>query len=368
MFYFKLSRYILYTLPVFSLVFFYTYCVPAFRPPTQLASEVPKEEELVKEKDDEPIDEDAEIDETVIPYDIRLDTMALLTCDSADIPGENFKFRAGAFLKEIYEGGGGIKLRSPFVNVDKDIIRKYPYYNTFPTLSFGSASGGLYPFHFPLRNIKLKNHLDDLSEGYVHKFRSTLVDFKVPLPEREIPSSQLDEFFREPVLATFITTTPASRRQNILPAIYIDDNGDQEIHGRSYEVRLEEQESFFTIRSISEIYPLLSTEYEWECGNVFKVHRHRDIRYNSEGNDDPTEEACDQDDESNDSLYKLARILLGKEWFIDTQNQCISPKNRRKYCYGSRPERVDFSNDCRGLHRGYHCPHYFSICTSIELQ
>ena len=365
MFHLKLLRYILYAFPVFSLILFYTYCVPVFRPPTQLASEVLDKAEEEEEDNQEIEEEDGEIDEMVMPYDIRLDTMALLTCDSsADIPGNNFKFRAGAFLKEIYEGGGGIKLRSPFVGLDKDTIKEYPYHNTLPSIFFGSAAGGLFQRRSILENIQLKNYIDELSEGYTHKFGSKFIDFKFPLTD--IPSSALDQFFEDPVLATF------TQRNENSPSVYTDDSGDQEIHGRAYKIEIDEEESFFTIRGVTETYPLLSKTYEWKCDigdtpNVFKVYRHEALRYKT---DDETlvEEGCIEDDSKDRALHKLARLLLGKDWVINTRRRCISPKSRNKSCYGLRPERVSFSNDCRGSHQGYHCPHYFSICTLNELQ
>ena len=362
MFRIKLLRYTLYILPIFSCALIYTYCVPAFRPPvtSQLASEAEDEDKLEdEEEDDEEIDEE-EVDPTLMPYDIRLDTMALLTCDSSSIPGGNSNFRAGTFLKEFYEGGGGIKLRTPFLKMDKEQVREYPYHKTSPALFFGSAAGGFLKNKSSiLSSIQLKNYLDELSDGYIHKFGSKFIDFRIA-----VRNITFDNLFAEPVLATFIEK---GERQ---PALYIDQSDDPEIHGRSYQVSLEEQEYFPTLEEVEERYPLLKTDYEWSCGpNVFKVHRHERHRYETESDADPLREpGCDEDDKSNPALYQLARKILGEDWYIDTENNCISPKKGSRYCYRSRPERVDFSEDCSGRNQGYHCPHYFSICTVTELE
>ena len=341
---------------IYLLFFLCSSCVPTFRPPIQLASEVVVDEvgdEIEEEEDNE------EIDETDVPYDIRLDTMALLTCDSSSIPGDNFKLKAGAFLQEVYEKGGGVKLRSPFARIDRDDLKKYPYYNVTPALFFGSGAEGVLsdPYYSILSNIQLKNYLKDLSKGYVHQFGSKDIDFTLPL--KNIDSRQLDEFLRLPLWATFV------ERGEKTPLLYLDDHQDTEIHGRSYEIDLQKEESFFTLGSVTETYPLLSKTDQWSCEHSFTVHRHEDVRYNEDN--DQHEKGCNQNDEENKPLYELARILLGNDWFIDTKNLCISPKNRRDYCYRSKPERVEFSNDCRGVHKGYHCPHYFSICTISKL-
>ena len=334
-------------------------CIPTLRPDyvQQHSSQVAPPPTPPAAEEEEELDEE-EIDQTAMPYDIRLDTMALLTCDSSNIPGENFKFRAGAFLQEIDKDGGGIKLKSSFRKIDRDTLKEYPYYNTTPAMFFGSASEGLLSTSSILSNIQLKNYTKKIDDGdYVHQFGSRDLDFRFPLPK--VSPRNLDQFFRTPAIATFVP------RGTNTPAVYLDDLQDQEIHGKSYEIDLEKRESFFVLNSIKEEDLLNSKKNDWACEYSFTVYRHETLRYDGDAN---AELGCDQDNKENKSLYELARILLGDDWFIDTENFCISPKNRRQTCYGANPERVEFSNNCRGIHKGYHCPHYFSICTINEIK
>ena len=316
------------------------------------------------EEEEEDDDED-EIDESQIPYDIRLDTMAYMTCNNGVTRDERFTFKAGAFHN------GGIKLKSPiFNNKNLTDIKEYPFYRAEPfialtrpnTPSVIVRASEFNPISFHSRlnlqsdaNLRtLINVLKRNSDIYIKNLGGQHISTHHRMNNPRYLASHFDN------ADLFI----GFRSVRQTPHFYTQED-EKYIHGRYYQIELSETEGdaqIYTLSGIDERYPKTSSRKTWNCSNRlhFKIMRHEDRRSEDE-------ESC-PDSPSNNAVYLLVKRVLKLDendrdkWNINIAQKCISPKSRNTRCYKNNVENVDYDN-CSARNVGRHCPHYLSICT-----
>ena len=328
-------------------------------------------------------DEDEEVDEMDMPYDIRVDTVSFLTCNSRQLPDGVFAFKMEALRGGT--AGGGVRLRQSFSKKDKDEIKQYPYYRSYPALIpiprrwSINPSSRIQNSNYPSRTlalpfIELEEYLDDFLENeadFTHEFgRDRLqVGWKANL---NLKYSLHHLFQNNNLLLSFYQV---GRGSSLLG--YRDlDNEKETTHGRYYRIDVDEEEKYYTLANITERYPIHKKvgerEYEWNCSPPYQVRRNDSHRYI--GGSLPTEPGCESKTEGSDA-FGLIQEVLGDDWNINTRERCVSLKSHRRSCYkithsphqASRSTnqgkgRIDYS-DCSAGNVTKLCPHYFSFCT-----
>lgn len=337
-------------------------------------------EDFECDPDDDTNCDNEHVDEMDMPYDMLMDTVSYLTCDSRNLPDDTFAFKVEA-LRE-----GGVRLRAKFGQMEENEIKQYPYHRSYPALIPIPPRWWVHPsteVQYPvpgrfgaLPSIELEDYLDDfLENGKIFKKEfgrdHIQLGWKANLNLRYSLQSLLEASY---LLVSFYH---AGRGSSLLG--YRDLDGDRETtHGRYYRVDLSEEEQQYTLSDITERYEFRTEkENSWSCGLRFKVRRHDDHRY--VGGGQPAEPGCEDNDDGS-AIYRLVRQVLGDDWNIDPEEYCVSLKNRRKSCYrytenihqGTRninngKGRVDHF-DCTGTDILRLCPHYLSICTRARVE
>lgn len=318
------------------------------------------------DSEDEDEEEEGSLDEEQIPYDIRLDTMAYMTCNNGVQGSSRFTFKIGAF------GSGGIKLKSPLL-VDKSLadIKKYPLYRAepFAALSRPNARSSIVAGAQEFSPISFHARLGLSSDSTLRTLAAAL---------KSGPNSYLQELGGRHISIHHRMSRPhflahwfdqfdliIGFRQSRTPHTYTKSN-ERYIHGRYYQIEASEteDEAIHVLSSIEEEYPKPEppSRHTWSCPDSLqlKIMRHEDRRADNE-------DSCEDDDSSNTRLYSLVKRILKKDesdpdkWHINISQKCISPKRTSTRCYPNNVEKVEYSS-CTQRNRGAYCPHYLSIC------
>lgn len=332
----------------------------------------------------EDCEDDEYVDELDMPYDILMDTVSYLTCDSGNLPDDTFAFKIEA-LRE-----GGIRLRMKFGQMAESKIKQYPYHRVYPTLIPIPPRWWIHPsstIRYPvsgrfgsLPSIELEDYLDiflERGEDFTSRFGRDHIQlgWKANLNLQYGLQSLIERSY---LLVSFYHT---SRGTSLLG--YRDPDNDRETtHGRYYRIDLREEEQHYTLSDVTERYPvgrrhLSQKENSWSCGLRFNVMRNDNHRYIGGGQ--PAEPGCEDNDDGS-AIYRLVRQVLGDDWNINSEVRCVSLKSRRKSCYvytenihrgteniNNGKGRVDHS-DCTGTDILRLCPHYLSICTRAKVE
>lgn len=340
-----------------------------------------------EEDDDEDCDVnnvDEDVDEMEMPYDIQMDTASYLTCDSRDLPDDTFIFKF-----EALRGGesGGVRLRPKFRNMEKNEIKRYPYYRSYPVLlpipprwwvsPLSNIQNPVQSRLLSLPSVELEGYLDDFlanGKSFTNNFGRDIIQLgwsaNASVGNHALASSLHTLFENSYLLVSYRHTG----RGSSLLGYRDSDNSRETTHGRYYRIDMEEEEQNYTLDRITERYPRVggSREVGWSCGLKFKVRRHDNHRYLGESLSE--ERSCENNDDGS-KIYEIARQVLGDDWNINPGERCISLRSHRKSCYrftrnpqqindGNRGKgRVDHSGDCDGSQITGLCPHYLSICT-----
>ena len=397
-----LFRYFLFYLLLSICLGIFAYCIPSLRP-VQLSSEgvqndeyddysEGEEEEECEENEEgeeeceEDEEEDEDIDEMDMPYDIKVDTVSYLSCDSRNLPEDAFAFKMEALKSGVL--GAGVRLRKKFGQMNKDKIKEYPYYRSYPALALipprwwvppsSNIQNPMPSRSLSLPSIELEDYLDDLLENpeeFTNNFGRDRIQlgWKANINLKYRFHDIFDSYY---LLLSFYHS---GRGSDLLGYRDVEDSRET-THGRYYRIDMDEQEQYYVLENITERYPLgrrnsAQKEYSWSCGLQLKVRRHDQHRYL--GSTLSEEPGC-EDNDDNSTVYELVRQVLGDDWNIDLRKRCISLKNHRKSCYeytgkphkqsrnvNSGKGRVDYS-DCTGDTITSLCPHYFSICTRMK--
>ena len=331
------------------------------------------------------------------PYDLQLDTIAYMTCDSSTF----FTLRAGSYFKR-----SGLRLSDYFLRQDLNddnlikLIESSTKHNARPILKFGLISNTIQRLweNSANFNIKLKDHLKILSENGQKRLR---------------------DLHNDPVTADMKTTPhypiqwSAQNGKMILhylnpknEPIYQAQAGESpNLYGRIYDLRFEENLSGISaLQSISEEKrPVDEDDIEWICPENLRLEVRKnennayDARewYDSAKRSDsdyaglyPTfadaqrsehighrpgdsEPICE--DSSDGGHYEaIVRKILGDRWNINIAIGCISSKNSKLGCYrqhgGHKRQKPVISYDDPRCERpdtrnsDKICPHQLSIC------
>ena len=349
-----LFRYLCISLLLSICLGLFAYCVPSLHT-VQLGSEGVDKEGDPDDYDDynegrDPDDvecdtenetncDDGDVDEMDMPYDILMDTVSYLTCDSRNLPDDTFAFKIEV-LRE-----GGIRLRKKFGRMEKSGIKQYPYHRSYPALipiplKWSIPPSSTIQFPIPgrfgsLPSIELEDYLDtflEKGEDFTKSFGRDHIQmgWKANLNLGYSLKNLLEISY---LLVSFYHT---SRGSSLLG--YRDLENDRETtHGRYYRIDLREEEQQYTLSDVAERYPLgrkylppAEHENSWSCGLRFNVHRHDDHRYI--GGSQPVEPGCEDNDDGS-AIYRQVRQVLGEDWNIDPKEWCVSLKSRRKSCY-----------------------------------
>ncbi len=395
-----LFRYLLFYLLLAVCLGLFAYCIPSLRsvqlssegvgsggsPEYDDYSEGEEEDPECEEGDDETeCEEDDDIDEMDMPYDIRVDTASYLTCDSRNLPDNTFAFKLEALKDGVL--GAGVRLRKKFVQMEKDEIRQYPYYRSYPALIPIPPRWWVHPSSeiqnpipsrsLSLPSIELEDHLDTFlenGESFTNRFGRDRfqLGWEANLNLKFSPHSIFQSRY---LLLSFYHS---GRGSSLLGYRDLEDQQRETTHGRYYRIDMEEEEQYYILQDITERYPLGSRNFSqkensWNCNIRLQVRRHDNHRYLGEALSE--ERGCEDNDDGNE-VYELVRQVLGDDWNINLEERCISLRNHRKSCYtythtplrasmatNQGKGRVDYSGDCTGREIIKLCPHYLSICT-----
>ena len=397
----SLFRYLLFFLLLFVCAGLFAYCVPSLRP-VHLSSEgvgggeyddysegEGDEDEDCEEEDDEECEEeeDQDVDDMDMPYDIKVDAASYLSCDSKKLPDAAFSFKMEALDGGVL--GAGVRLRQKFGKMEKDEIRQYPYYRSYPALTAIPNSWWVHPSNsssnpmpsrsLSLPSIELEDYLDEFlekKEAFTDSFGRDRIEmgWKANMNLKYSFNSLFESRY---LLLTFYR----SGRENGLLGYRDMEDKRETTHGRYYRIDMEKQEQYYTLDGITERYPVgrrnsSQKDYLWSCGLQLKVRRHDRHRYL--GDSLSEEPGCEHSDDGG-SLYEVVQQVLGDDWNINLGARCISLKNHRESCYrfthsphrssrgtNSGKGRVDFSDDCTTTDITRLCPHYLSLCTRVR--
>ena len=317
---------------------------------------------------------DSDLNTSYMPYRLKLDTIAFMTCDTPRFD-KAFTLFAGAFST-----AGGIRLKKYFP--DKSSIRQYPYHSSAPAMEVtgsrtGASGGADLTFFGQRNNISLPEYLQELLDSgsqYQNTFGRTQVQaFKRSfgsIGEVRTFASTLDQSY---LFAGFGNSGDLKTYQT--------DSGDSYAHGLSFEVDLAERGKFHVIRSITEtdyqqvennkgILSTPASQRTWNCSSsyTFIIKRHTDLKPRSESE-------CTNNTDRGDPRFTILKNILGDGWNINVGDQCLSLKDSSDYCYGelnkkrteargnvSAAKVLYNTQECSIQNAGRFCPHYLSFC------
>ena len=311
------------------------------------------------------------IDEESMPYRIKIDTLAFMTCDNARFENP-FTLFAGALLSNA-----GIRLKRPFA--DKEEVKQYPSHESYPALSIapnrrGIPSEGSTILGFGIRRtIDLQDHINQLlrsGETYLQTIDRTKVQARLHRTGNLRDSINLARQLDRNNDGDYLTATFAFPKTNGKADVrrYTDD-GDEYTHGLVYELNMQKIGEFHIIAGVDETdYQKkngepLRTEKQWNCPSSYRFTIYRHSNLISAG-----EPSCPEGGSRENFEYTILKEILGNDWNINTGRRCISPK-RSNICYGELASsnvagsRVVYDPDrCSITNRGNFCPHYLSFC------
>ncbi len=362
---------------------------PAPKPPKSVeeAEEIINNDDNATEEEAEPPPKDPKAF-TYFPYDLSLDTIALMTCENPAL----FTFKAGAYFER-----SGLRLSEYF-------LRKKLDASDLKTLIESSTTSRAMPLFF-LRhkinifsggysiafNIRLWRHLDELiTQG--------------PSRLREIEGEPISaEIHLDPSKqASYIMLLNKSMQLGIFywghsNKIIHKTNGDKgvDFYGRMYKVAVQDRgNNRYHLNSISEKkLPSAPAQKEWNCPEDlrFEIRRHPERAWSAQkryeqnlqtaGYKDkyPTLESALNAEDSNHRVQPdealcptsnakgaaltVAKKVLGDAWHINIDRKCISLKTNSSVCYNTPFLRLGRSSSCANTRNGFdYCPQYLSIC------
>ena len=349
-------------------------------------NEAIKEDNEATEEEAEPEPEDPKAF-TYFPYDLQLDTLALMTCE-VNSPG--FSFKAGAYFER-----SGLRLSEYFLRKKalmtdselKALIESSTTHRAFASFFYRSktnflAAGYTIPF-----GISLWRHLDELIATGATRLREIEgegLSARISRGEESLSFAQgLNESWR---LGVFYKGNKGVIHKT---------GGDQGIdfYGRIYKVGVHDRgNNRYHLNSVSENkLPEGPSQKDWVCPESlrFEIRRHPERAWsaqrfydaqnaeykkkypnleralNAEGTHkiEPDEALCPTSNAKGPALT-VARKVLGDSWNINISKKCINLKTNSGSCYISRFHRLASSREsCQNNQQGYaYCPHYLSIC------
>ena len=321
----------------------------------------PDEKDSDDDSDDDDSDDEPSIDEEQIPYNMKLDTMALLGCENTRV---DFTFKMGAF------GSGGIKIKKVLSNKSIAELKKYPYHQADPFITLASlsdpdnvridSSNVLRGASFHNRLSRLQTHLktlktavDEDPDNYLTELSGypLSVEYKLSIAIQERYFDQRD------LLVGF--------RKGRTPLTYFNEETQERyIHGRYYTIVIDDlTDNSYVLENIEEFNPRADSTKNWDCPEVYQYH----IKRHSDRTADGESECEDSAGDDQASYNLIKRVLKEKsrdrdKWNINVSEKCISPKSSIMRCYPNGVTKVSYDlDDCSRLPNKF-CPHYFSIC------
>ena len=349
-------------------------------------------DETTKEKEPEEKDNPQEFN--YFPYDIQLDTIAYMSCESNNY----FTFKAGSYFSR-----SGIRLSEYFLKKTssmssgklKELIESSTKHKALARLSLAHKTQ-------VTSTLKAKNFLTNL-----HRLIDDLIaagNTRI----REIKGSPLEAQITDGAKAATYALY-LKRDQVRLALTYVGGKNNQTLHktdgdwgvdfyGRVYALDMNETlEGRYALQSVSEEKrPDAPAQKDWSCPsslnleirrhskNAFKAQEWYDAQSDTYKRDYPTlddafnasnpdfrpppDETTCADSGSGGAALTVARAVLGNEWNINIGQKCISPSSSSIICYAKIPnrgnvyERVESGNsNCNNSTTSY-CPHFLSIC------
>lgn len=354
------------------------------------AEEIINNDENATEEEAAPPPENPE-DFTYFPYDLQLDTMALMTCESP----EHFTFKAGAYFER-----SGLRLSEYFLRRNmgaselKDLINSSTTSRALPLffLRFKQNifSGG-YSKGF---DIQLWRHLDALIATGTTRLREI---------EGEPISAEISIANNEQ--ASYIRLLNTKMRLGV----FYHGSGNKVLHqypgeegtdfyGRMYKVVVKDLgDNRYHFQSISEKkLPKAPAQKEWVCPESlrFKIRRHPEWAWKAQTEYDkrknevagykeqyptlekalnaenqnhrvqPDEAICPENNTGEGAALTVAQKVLGGAWHVNLNQKCIRLKTNSLRCYISRFYRLASSGSSCDNQPGsyFYCPHDLSIC------
>ncbi len=346
------------------------------------------EDEEATEEEVEPEPEDPKAF-TYFPYDLQLDTLALMTCKHNF---NGFSFKAGAYFERSGLRLSEYFLRKKAIMTDselKALIESSTKHRAFASFFYRSktnflAAGYTIPF-----GISLWRHLDELIATGATRLR-------------EIDGEGISAYLSfGQKISGFAQGLNESWRLGVFykghAGIIQKTGGDKGIdfYGRVYKVGVHDRgNNRYHLNSVSEKkLPEGPSQKAWVCPESlrFEIRRHPDKAWSAKREYDrriqdakykekyptlesakkaegvfkvePDEDLCPTTTPNGPALT-VARKVLGDSWNINIRDKCINLNTNSGVCYISRFHRLASSKEsCQNVQEGYaFCPHYLSIC------
>lgn len=330
------------------------------------------------------------------PYDLQLDTIAYMSCENTNY----FSFKAGAYFER-----SGLRLSEYFLkkissmsqSALKALIESSTKHQAIPYLSIAHTDNLIHTpkaVQFPLR---LPRFIEDLISTGNSRLRAPSGE---PI-EKEISfgsnagayASSLNKKWR------LVLSYKGGKEGKTLHQT--DGDWGVDIYGRVYNLHFNEILSAsllsrYVLDSVSEEKkPQAPPQTDWVCPESlrFEIRRHAENAYKAQKCYDtlpanykkqyptlaaalnaedpasrlPPDEPICVSSSNRGTPFTVARTVLGEEWNVNTNKQCISLKSPGGYCYiiteKQKPcSRLVKSNADCSRNGGHYCPHFLSVC------
>ena len=346
-----------------------------------------------------PEEEESPEDFTYFPYDLQMDTVAFMGCETASF----FSFKMGAYFER-----SGLRLSEFFlqqvdqINADslRELIESSTKHLALPYVGFALPTNLVSTLNNTQVHLRLKSFIPDLIKTGTTRLRNLKgID-------------QIEAELRLGLNSIAYVKEIQHRNYKMLLSYKNEKNktihktgGDWgvDLYGRTYHLEFSEilsaqNVSRYILDTVEEKkLPEEPDQPDWDCHESlrFEIRRHPKNAYDPQkfydsqsaafkaeytlnqalSSRDPRvhipsgEEICPETAESNSAQGVIARKVLGKYWNINTNRNCISPKSTTDHCYVksnlTNPQLRKLADrggeDCEGNTKKY-CPHYFSIC------
>ncbi len=336
------------------------------------------------------------------PYDLKLDTIAYLTCEYNERNNPLFTLKAGSYFPR-----SGLRLSNYFLkqaeNLSKtqltDLIKSSTKYRATPELRIFEKNNIRQTFS-PIRFndiIRLHEHVLELvntNKERIQKIDGEWIEARFEQHKQRV-NMALDFNGEGSNPQTVLSVTYFVHTKDGKPTIATqqvsdkkDFNPDDQFYGRQYELRFSVKNKLpgprfnylnrYVLESVKEVIRPITDKSKapvWICPNELKL----EVRRNDEDKR-ANEPGCPPESDKSGSKFKIVDKILNHKhngrWDINISQGCIAPQKNNVSCYynisNDEESKIAYDDgDCKinpqsPSDRKKYCPHFLSICIAKD--